>query len=170
MDTVEFYDYEDLAYSIYGYAKEEKKDVTVVTFYSSAVALLRELCIFDDLELYDITLSGHGFGDYDKEYYVSITPDMKLFIEHARNGERIVDNVADLILFDGDASSTLIKHNCGQKLEYEIYPECADEPCDISNRNQAQKGDFSNITRSISVYAGSAKKAISNLFNSIRCK
>lgn len=139
MEKMNFTDLKDLAEFMYDIADVESEDVTVVTFYETAAELLHCLCEYNDLKLYSIDCEDPEFGGYNKEYYISIL-DKNVFVEKVyKNDDGIAAyNESNVILFDGNASSSIVKRNTGTMYEYEIGEDFDNENKDVDSDKNAE--------------------------------
>lgn len=100
-------------------AQDEMYSVAVL-FYDDAIKLIREIMMYDDIEVEALEIKPYEYDCYDKEYYVSLADDMIVSVEPAFAGGRYLDAEADLTLIDGNANSAILKHLQGNKC-HEIY-------------------------------------------------
>lgn len=105
-----------------------------VLFYKDAIALIRELMMFDDIDVEALDIRPPEYSGYDKEYYVSLADDLILSVEPVFVDNRYLDAEADLTLVDGNASSVILKHIHENKCHeiyigenYDSFYECTDD-------------------------------------------
>lgn len=83
---------------------------TVATlFYEDASALIGELVTDRNVSVHSIRLEPCDYDGYNKEYYVTISRDLELFVEPAFSNGIYLETDADLMLIDGNASSDILK-------------------------------------------------------------
>ena len=129
MEKLYFEDFCDLSDFMYDIATTEKSTVCAVLNYDQTVELLRCLMVFDDIEVITIDVSHSIIKGYTKEYYVTLSRDLKLFVEPAYNNDVVVENYADVFLFEGDVSSKIALNNKGTQFEISVGEdgeECSD--------------------------------------------
>jgi hypothetical protein len=85
------------------------KHVATVVFYDKAKELLEMITSLEEVELVDIRLTPYEFDLYDKEYYVSITPENEIFVEPAYSNGRYLADGMDVLFIDNDANSRIIQ-------------------------------------------------------------
>lgn len=134
MDKMGFKSYEEIAAFMTATAHDEEKDVCAIVFFEDAAKLIREILLFDDVTISFLELHDEEWNGYNKEFYVTLTSEMELFVEAAfRDGIYICPGVS-LALVDGDANSKVL-----QSLEdadrIEIYIDDSSEEyegnCDV---------------------------------------
>lgn len=136
MDIMNFNNLCDIADFMYSISAHEHESITVVTFFDNAAELLRCLSRHKDLKLYDIELTNSDINNYTDEYYVSLTEGKEIFVEKARNGETIIYQESDVILYDGDVCSSIVSRNKGTMFEIVIcedgeYSNDLDSDCGL---------------------------------------
>lgn len=131
MERMNFEDYYDLADFMYDVAAVEKSTVCAVLNYKQTIELLRSLLVFDDVEVITIDASHSVIKNYDREYYVTLSRDLKLFVEPVFSNGEISENYSDVFLFDGDASSRIAIKNKGIQFEISVGEET--ENCDFED-------------------------------------
>lgn len=125
-----FKSYEDLAEYIMDFAARGAYTVTIL-YYDGAVELMRELLKFSELAVSSIDVEPEEYGGYNREYYVSVAPDMDLCVERAYVDGKYLLTDADLTLVDGDAhSSSIIDINVAHCIEISVGESFDDELCD----------------------------------------
>ncbi len=131
MRRYHFEDYKKLSDYIVENAQNGFYTVTVL-FYDDALALLRELIRYKDVNIEALDIKPVEYDGYDKEYYVSLADDMVASVEPAYVGDRYLNAEADLTLIVGDASSAIIKNLPANKCR-EIYIGNADDETEDYN-------------------------------------
>lgn len=142
MEKIEFLDYAELGEYIYELAIEDKKTVSVVMFRNDIVGLLRWLMEYDEIDLGHIEIKDEIIDGYGKEYYLTLDKNLNVEIEpvYEEDTKTIISCYADIVLFDGNASSRIAieNENCEQ-IEISL-PEndddedsCGECACDCTN-------------------------------------
>lgn len=151
IDVMTMSDYEHLGTVMYELA-EDGLVVCSVLSSEQAFELLRELSIYDDVQLGSIHLQNGDYECYDREYYVTLDTDMVLDIEPAwHNGDDkhsagYAYNEADVFFFDTNASAAVMlpyqNKTCYElrfgDVDYDeddICEDCSEDcsDCDIDN-------------------------------------
>ena len=94
---------------------------TVVLFYEDAVSLTTALIslnnniTFKYLEIADESING-----YSKEYYLSLSDDLGLYIEPTFVNGRYLSSNSDYLFLSGDVNSRLINNNTKNIFEIDI--------------------------------------------------
>ncbi|MDY4494987.1 MAG: hypothetical protein SPE24_08965 [Erysipelotrichaceae bacterium] len=121
-----------------------------VLFYDDAIKLIREMMMYDDIEIEALEIKPYEYDGYDKEYYVSLADDMVASVEPAFVGDRYLDAEADLTLIDGNANSAILKHLQENKCHEiyigeneDTYDDCCEE-CDDCHEDELLDKIFEN--------------------------
>lgn len=113
---------DDIAKFMYYELVDNNCEVLFVGLYDDAIAVVRSLCSFEDVELFDIEIAPPVIDDYYKEYYVSLDNDFKLWCIPAY----FVDEEA---YFYDETDIVCIADDCDKSILDEI---CFDEAYEIS--------------------------------------
>lgn len=148
MEERYFDSYIDFGDYLYELAKEKGKDVAAVANYEEAVEIIKWLISHDDVQISDIEVHSSTWAGYDKEFYISITPDLVVYVEpvyiksspDSDEYDRLLQSDTDVIFFSGDANYKIVKH-CNYEEAYEFIigenddykDECGDCSYDCSN-------------------------------------
>lgn len=119
MKRIFFDNHEELCEYMIDKAQDGMYSVAVL-FYDDAIKLIREMMMYDDIEIESLEIKPYEYDGYDKEYYVSLANDMIASVELAFVDGRYLDAEADLTLIDGNANSAILKHLQENKC-HEIY-------------------------------------------------
>lgn len=140
MDLLKFKDTYDTAIFMLDAMAENPscKNITAVLYYDRAKSLIKALLQTEDVEAGCIDISPAFVSGYNKEYYVTLDPDLNLWVEPVFHGDRILYEFSDIILYDGDAKQKIVDRNTGTGVtSYEIQFETpcekdgsADDPCE----------------------------------------
>jgi len=118
MELWEVRDIASLAKRMHDMAVVLKASLTAVLFFDKAQELLRMFMRYQDVTVEYINMDSPTFGEYEKEYYVTIFDDASICIEQAYDQDRDEYNimVCDAMFFDGDANSraAIINDGCLQ--------------------------------------------------------
>lgn len=144
-----YFDMSELAFDILREAYSEKT-ATAALFYEDAKELVQELIRYDeDLEIENISdLGSTAMNGYDKEYYVTVTDDGKLFVEQACMDGVYLRTDSDSMFVDEEASSKIvIDRDFDLCVACEIYrgdeyDDCEDCDCeDCEYRDECDECD-----------------------------
>lgn len=82
------------------------RTVYTIVFYEDAVAILKELCKYEDVDINSVEMVSPMFNGYHSEYVVVLTDDCTLFVEPAMDKSQKVYKTyeSDVVLVDGNAS------------------------------------------------------------------
>ena len=111
---------------------EGGKTITAVVFEEGAEELWQWLIDYDETKTGVIFIH----GDYDKEYYVTLTNEFVLSIVPVFMDEgKMLSAETDIMLFDGDVSNKIaLGNNCEQyEIVYEDDEDCGECCEDCSN-------------------------------------
>lgn len=108
MDRMIFNTYDKLAEYMFNKAGDGF-DITSTLFAEDATELLRFLTKYDEVYIGEINVAQPEYGDYNKEYYVSLSGDMVLTIQPAWYGDEYIYAEPDIMLIHGEASSSIVK-------------------------------------------------------------
>lgn len=111
MEKLYIEDIADLAKFMVDEASEGHHAIATL-FFDRAKELVKEL-ICCNADIGYIELCDYDFNNYEREYYVSLSNDMMLFVEKAWNEEEqlYLQTMPDLMLLDGDASYGIVVAN-----------------------------------------------------------
>ena len=124
MKKIFFENYKDIAMYLYGFGLDGKY-ASAVLFGDDAVELLREFLLLNNTSIGLIEIERGDYDSYCMEYYVSITPELEIYVEKAyRNGKYTI-MFSDVTLISEDANSRVIgslhKDGC---IEISIGEKC----------------------------------------------
>lgn len=148
MDILNFENIYQFSEFLYNLAQKELT-LTAVVHYEKAKDLLFFLSQYDDVELESINLQHENYDGYDKEYYVTLTSELELYIESVYDGDNIKECYSDKIFYFEDVNSKIaIANECDCEYEIDFYPEDEDDDecgdccydcsnCPLSEKNEA---------------------------------
>lgn len=147
MRRIVFEDYESLSDYMINNAEDGKYVVTVL-FYEDALNLLRELMMYDEVQVTALDIEPVNYSGYDKEYYISLNENLEAAIEPAYANNGYLGTDADLMLVDADANSAVLKiadkEACREiYIGYEDDVEDCDECCECCPLNDSKDGGVS---------------------------
>lgn len=133
-------------------------DVTFVGCYDDAVAIIKELLMFDEILPYQINLEPEDWDGYDKEYYISLDDDMNIWCEKAYSfdhGRYLYTDTRRLFIADDCNSAILKEIGCDEDSMYEVSYDLGDEEsecdgncaCCQCDENNDSKDNHEEITR-----------------------
>lgn len=129
--------------------------VVAVLFFDASADLVRKLLAHDSVTIGLMELSDVCYGDYEKEYYVSLSDDHVLSVEKAYNGKYLCAE-AELLLIDGDANSKIISSN-------------SDSECiEINFRNESCCNDYESYCMTCDICKGTDPDIELQLFSQTR--
>ena len=109
-------------------------DVTFVGCYDDAVAIIKELLMFDEILPYDIELEPVEMDNYDMEFYVTLDDELNIWCCKAYDVEhkRYLYTDTDRLFIADDCSSAILKEiGCDEDSMYEVsYDTFGDDECD----------------------------------------
>lgn len=111
---------------------EEKRSSVAVLFYDEAKELLRELLMYEEVDLNSAELRSPEWDGYNKEYYITLTPELDLFVEQAvgENGDYLGFEDDCLILGAGASSAIITKNYAEHAAIYEaVFADDEDFDC-----------------------------------------
>ena len=118
------------------------KDTTFVGLYEDVVELIKDLAIFDDVFIERIDVEPDFLRGYEKEFYVELDTEMRLWVEKAYNldNEVYMYNETE-ILFVADDCNSKILDRVDYQDAYEIsygVDECTGncECCDCNDSHE----------------------------------
>ena len=142
-------DLSDVAYIMYKKVQEDECiDTTFVGFYEDAVAVIKNLLMYDDVNIFNIDLTSEMIDGYDREFYVSLDDEMNIWCSKAYDveDERYIYSETDCLLIADDCKSTILKYiGYDEANAYEVSYDLDDETCecdgncaccDLSDNNQ----------------------------------
>lgn len=127
IDVIHVEDYDKLSNLMYELAYEGFV-VCCVMSHTKAFELLKEIAVYDDIQLGSIQLQNEDYSGYDREYYVTLDSDMYLDIAPAwykgddKHSAGYSYNEADVYFFDGDAHASAMESYQGN-ICYELHIE-----------------------------------------------
>lgn len=124
-------------------------NVTATLFFSDAVALMRELMTYEDIDVDYVKVMTEEYSGYNREYYVTLSEDSVLSVEPAWEDGRYLNTESDLILIDGCASHKIVEDipygNCRELyigIEEDEDEDCCGDCCnDCSSCNKDMEDD-----------------------------
>lgn len=120
MKSLLFRDAASLAEYMVGNIKN-RHYIVAALFFDEAQDLLRELLLYEDIEIGSIEIDSELFDGYCGEYYVSLTDENILSVEKAFYEDAYLTTEAELMLIDSDASSRILRTNSSSEfIEIEI--------------------------------------------------
>lgn len=127
MEEKYFKSYIDLGNYMYELAKEKSKDVVAVATYEEAAEIIKWLVAHEDVQIKTLDLHSYEWEFYDKEFYLSITPDLEVYVEpvylksktDSNEFDRLISAEADVIFYSGDANYKIAKQ-CSSDESYEF--------------------------------------------------
>lgn len=145
MEKLYFDDYCDLSDFMYEVATSENSTICAVLNYEQADRLLRCLLVFDDITSGIIDISSPDMCEYDREYYVTLSNELGLYVEPVFSGEKLLENPADVYLFDGDVSSKIALKHKGIQFEISVE-ECQEcEDCEDCSECEYDENDVKQV-------------------------
>lgn len=77
---------------------------------ADAFELMKELSVYSDIQFGNINLMNKEFYEYDREYYVTLDPNMVLDVEPAWDEHygRYLYNDAEVYLFEGSSNAAIM--------------------------------------------------------------
>ena len=127
-------DMSDVAVAMYDeIADNKKEDVTFVGFYDDAIALIKELIMYEEVMPYDIEISDIEICGYEKEYYVTLDEDYNVWCQPAYSKKHTyLSSVTDVLFIMNNCNSSILNViNAEETIEVAFYcdEECEDECC-----------------------------------------
>lgn len=156
MKIVYFGTMDKLAEFMISQAKDKRSSVAAL-YYDETKELMRELLKQDGVELVSAEFHDPSWDGYNKEYYITFTPDFELYVEKAigKNGGYLsFEN--DCLILGADANSAILSKNWHENAEtYEAVFDCDDLACDECDFcfSDCKKCDDSDVKFSFDVYA-----------------
>lgn len=108
MEILFFNDYKDIGEYMYNKAILGH-NTTATLFFDDAIGLMRYLLQYDSIDIGGIDIASMECNGYSKEYYVTLSEDLTLDVEKAWHVDKYLMTEPDIMLIDGNASSTIIK-------------------------------------------------------------
>lgn len=108
MEILFFNDYKEIGEYMYNKAILGH-NITATLFFDDAVGLMRYLLQYDSIDIGGIDIASMEYNGYSKEYYVTLSEDLTLDVEEAWHIDKYLMAEPDIMLIDGNASSTIIK-------------------------------------------------------------
>lgn len=110
-------------------------DVTFVGYYEDTICLVKELLMFDDVEIHQIEVEPVERDGYDMEYYVTLDSELNVWCEKAYsfNHDRYLYNETRRLFIADDCNSAILKEiDCDKNDMYEVsyYLDDEDPDCD----------------------------------------
>lgn len=135
MDILNFDELYQFAEFFYDIA-DSGDTATAVLLYEDAKDLMLLLSEMDDVSLENVHLESEDYNGYNKEFYVTLSPEFELFIEPVYDDEIIKECYSDSIFYFGDTNSRIaIENDCDNKYEVDFDDEsndcenCCDDCC-----------------------------------------
>lgn len=119
MDKIYVDDLFDVAEHMYNLVSKTEEDVIFVGLYADAIAVIRELLNFEDVELFDIQIKPEHISGYFEEYYVSLDSDYSIWCYPAKDEDgNILNDDAFVVLIADDCNKKILDElNCDVALE-----------------------------------------------------
>ena len=105
MEILFFNDYTEIGEYMYEKANDGC-NITATLFLEDTIGLMRDLMSYEDIEIGGIDVAQMEYNGYSKEYYVTLSEDLVLDVEPAWNVKGYLSAEPDIMLIDGNASST----------------------------------------------------------------
>ena len=119
MEIIFFNDYTEIGKYMYEKANAGY-NVTATLFLDDTIGLMKDLISYKDVRISGINVAQMECNGYSKEYYVTLSKDLTLDIEPAWNVKGYLSAEPDIMLIDGNASSSILKDIPRRKCR-EIY-------------------------------------------------
>ena len=127
-------DLSDIAFIMYEKVQEDMCiDATFVGLYDDAIAVIKELLMYDEVSIYDVTIVPEEMDGYNKEYYISLDKDMNIWCTKAYNVEDncYIYDETDCLFIADDCNSVILKQMGYDKTNaYEVSYGLDDETCE----------------------------------------
>lgn len=148
MEEKYFFNYIEFGDHMYELAKEGN-DVLAVATYDETIEIIKWLVSHDDVQIHNIEVYPYDWNHYDKEFYITITADLVVYVEPAYiksnpnsdEYDKLLCPLANIIFFSGEANYKTVKGSCydeayefviGTK-EDNLTDDCGDCSCDCSD-------------------------------------
>jgi len=108
-------------------------DVTFVGYYKDAVCLVKELLMFDDVDIFQIEVEPVERDGYDMEYYIILDNELNIWCEKAysfNHGRYLYNETSRLFIADDCNSAILNEIGCDEDNMYEVSYDLDDDGCD----------------------------------------
>lgn len=158
MEILFFNDYKDIGEYMYNKAILGH-NITATLFFDDAVGLMKYLLQYDSVDIGGIDIASIECNGYSKEYYITLSEDLTLDVEKAWHIDKYLMTEPDIMLIDGNASSTIIKDipkdNCKEIYignshnEDDLLDTIFDNAKIITNEKDEAVGFGFNITNDI---------------------
>jgi len=114
---------------------EGLEDATFVGRYEDAVYIIKELLMFDEAFLYQIDLESVDWGEYDKEYYITLDNELNIWCSKVYDAEDdIITCIStDIAFIADDCDSDALKGiGCDKNGKYKVsyYLDDEEHDCD----------------------------------------
>ena len=90
---------------------EDKEYIVAALFFDDAVELMKNLLLYEEVQVGSIDIADFEYDGYTGEYYVSLLGDYTLCVERALSSEKYLKTDAALILLDGDVKQAIVEAN-----------------------------------------------------------
>ena len=156
-------------YSVQGFRKGHtprkvlEKTYGTSLFYDDAIEVIKELMMFDEVMPYDIEIEPEEMDWYNKEYYVTLDDNFKLWVQPAylvkEDGSVYYQSVTDVLFIADDCNSAILNRIDSEEVlevtydldedDFEVESECHDccGECCCHNDSNENTTDNSVKTR-----------------------
>lgn len=105
----------------------KKNDVLFVGFYDEAIAVIKELMMYEEVIPHSLEIHPEEWDLYSKEYYVALDDNMELWCLPAMYEDRYLMHDVDITFIMGECSSTILKTiRTDETVEVSLEEEDAD--------------------------------------------
>lgn len=143
MEILFFNDYTEIGEYMYEKANDGC-NITATLFLEDTIGLMRDLMSYEDIEIGGIDVAQMEYNSYSKEYYVTLSEDLVLDVEPAWNVKGYLSAEPDIMLIDGNASSTIIKDIPHSKCREIYIGETQLEECNCEDDSELLDIVFDN--------------------------
>lgn len=159
-------DFAEVAEAMYDEMINNRKECVVfIGYYDDAMEVVRELSLYDDLTLYSVELHPVDINGYTKEYYVTITNQLKVICEPAwsMKHELYLSCDADIVFIADDCNSAILKQIYSSQVVEVTYDEeigcegcCGECDCDIrtctsEDEEEVEEGEGNSVTTHVAI-------------------
>lgn len=150
MDIVLFDNYDLMASALIELAENASTLSAVICKYNDAVNLIQSLIEHGKLDILEILLSHPDIDAYNKEYIISVSPDMELWCEplDRNNGMGYIKFNADLVFITGDSNISAIK-DINKDICYETYFGKLPEDYEVEPKEKSKDEEKTSLEEEI---------------------
>jgi hypothetical protein len=108
-----------------------RQHVVFIGYYDEAIAVMKELMVYDGVYPYNIDIQEESWSGYEKEYYVELDDNLDLWVSPAWYAEKefylMVDT--DIAFITGDCNSMILKTIRTDSAVEVVYADEIEEDC-----------------------------------------